>query len=109
MTDRDRSATGRIERELQGEKANALKAAIAALEDALAALRTADAALAAPGVPPPGLAARRHDLFAEAAERLWWLVVQREAMGLVHHDIFLEALAVPRAVRRAMGPRARRR
>ncbi len=70
-----------LQRDLQAERAAALARAVERLEEAL----------------------------AHAAERLWFLVIQREAVGLLRHESVLEALQVPREVRAAMGPRPRRR
>lgn len=82
-----------IERELAGERAGALARAFEALERALADLER-------------GLG-RREPLLAEARERLWYLVVQREAMGLARHEVVYELLRVPAEVRGLMGPRRR--
>lgn len=49
---------------------------------------------------------RREHVLAEAAERFWCLIVQREAIGLTHHDDLIEILAVPREVIARMGLRA---
>ncbi len=79
-------------REIQSEKASTLARAARGLEQALAEL--ADA--------PPE---RRDDALAEAAERLWCVVVQREAMGVLRHETLFEAYKVPWDVRLRMGPR----
>jgi hypothetical protein len=70
-----------IEHELKAERAASLGRAGAALERALAAWR------AAPGP----------ETLREAQKRLWYLVVQREAMGLRRHRDLYEAYAVPKA------------
>ena len=90
-------------RDLQAERANALGRASGRLEAALADLAEAEAALAA----SPGERRRvaRQEALAEAAERLWFLVIQREALGLSCHDVIHEVFEVPRSVRAAMGPR----
>ncbi len=96
-------------RDLRAERASALARATERLEAALAALAEADQALAA----APTAAARelRREALAHAGERLWFLVVQREALGLYRHEPVHEVLRVPREVRAAMGPAgpARRR
>lgn len=84
-----------VRREILGEKTSALSTAIRALESALAAIGRARPE-------------ERREAVAEAGERLWYVVVQREAMGLHRHDILYEILAVPGEVRGAMGPRRRR-
>jgi hypothetical protein len=85
-----------IVREIRQEKVGALAQAVEALEEALAALR---------GV-ADGPA--RAEALAAAGERLWYVVIQREAMGLLRHDTLFDVLHVPAAVRRVMGPRAGR-
>jgi hypothetical protein len=84
-----------IEREITGERAGSLARMVEALEAALLAWREA-----AP--------AHRTELLAEAGERLWFVVVQREALGLMRHDVLYEVLRVPPEVRGAMGPRRTR-
>jgi hypothetical protein len=90
-----------IQREIRAEKAGALQRAGEALEGALAELARFDAA--------GGPAAERARLVAEAGERLWFVVIQREAMGLLRHDVVHEVHRIPADVRRAMGPRRGRR
>ncbi|HEY5675718.1 MAG TPA: DUF6665 family protein [Myxococcales bacterium] len=84
-----------VESEIVGERAGAMARAMEALEAALHAWREA----------PP---AHRQDLLEEAGELLWFVVVQREALGLARHEVVYEVLKVPGEVRRAMGPRRRR-
>lgn len=92
-----------LEQELVAERASTLRVAFLALERALGELGDAERALAAGA--DAAVAARRDELFAEAAERLWSLLVQREALGLFHHQDVLDVLRVPPAVHLAMGPR----
>ena len=84
-----------VESEIVGERAGALSRAMEALEAALHAWREA----------PP---ARRQELLEEAGELLWFVVVQREAIGISRHEVVYDVLKVPGEVRRAMGPRRRR-
>jgi hypothetical protein len=86
-----------IEQEIVGERAGALARAVEALERALLDLAGA-------GGHPHRL---RQLLLEEAGERLWFVVVHREAIGLTRHDVLYEVLRVPAEVRRAMGPRRR--
>jgi hypothetical protein len=81
-----------VRREIRGEQTSSLARAGRALEAALEELSGARGAL-------------RADALAEAAERLWFVVIQREAMGLFRHDHVYEVYRVPREVRAAMGPR----
>jgi hypothetical protein len=98
-----------IEQELLAEKASALARAGEGLSAALAGLARADAALAA-ATPDQrtALHARRRELRDVAAERLWFLLVQREAIGLVQHEAMLREQRVPAEVRLLAGPRPRR-
>ncbi len=95
-----------IQRDLQAERASALARATEQLESALADLAAAKAALAA--APSAAARALRREALEHAAERLWFLVIQREAVGLRRHEDLHDALRVPREVRAAMGPRRRR-
>ncbi len=88
-----------IDKEILGERAGALARAVEALERALRELAGAGA-----------LQHRlRQLLLEEAGERLWFVVVHREAIGLTRHEVLYEVLRVPAEVRRAMGPRRRTR
>lgn len=104
--DRKHQAFQRTERDLHGERAAALGRAAHAFEAALAEHAAAEAACAAD--PSPGPLARRRAAVADAGERLWYLVIQREAVGLRRHDELLETLRLPRDVRASMGPKPRR-
>ncbi len=79
--------------EILAEKAAALNHATHLLEEALYDLAH---------VP----AERREHVLAEAAERFWCLIVQREAVGITHHEDLIEILAVPHEVIALMGLRA---
>jgi hypothetical protein len=96
-----------VVREIASEKAGALSRVAEALERALADLARADAAVAAATRATAALLAYRQDCLSEAGERLWYLVIQREALGLMRHDTVFDVYRVPREVRLAMGPRRR--
>jgi len=97
-----------IEQELLAEKASALALAGDNLAAALAVLAQVDAALAdASPEQRSDLAPRRRKLRDEAAERLWYLLVQREAIGLFQHEAMLREQRVPVEVRLLAGPRRR--
>jgi hypothetical protein len=97
-----------IEQELLAEKATALAHANDRLAAALATLAAAEAALAgATAEDRPALEQRRRELRATAAERLWFLLVQREAIGLYQHEGALREHRVPTDVRLLAGPRLR--
>jgi hypothetical protein len=96
-------AHGALLEELRSERASSLARVADRFEVALRELAEVEAALAArPGA--AGLAARRADALAHAGERLWVLVVQREALGLSRHDLLDEVYRIPRAVHAAMRP-----
>jgi hypothetical protein len=101
MTQDPSRAYEAIELELLEEKAATLARAAERLEAALAALAAAETDPAA----TPG----RAELIEEAAEALWFVVVQREAIGLTAHDEVFRIYGVPERVRRFMGPRRRGR
>ena len=94
-----------VVREIRLEKAGALARVAEALERALGELTRAEAALSGAGRATSALLARRDDCLSEAAERLWYLVIQREALGLMRHETVFDVYRVPREVRLAMGPR----
>jgi hypothetical protein len=86
-----------VEKELLAEKAAALGRAGDALAAALAAYRSVQAD-----------ATRRRELRDIAAERLWYVLVQREAVGIFQHEGMLREQRVPPEVRLLAGPRPRR-
>ncbi len=94
-----------LTRDLQAERAASRARTVERLETALRAYGAAAAACAAD--PTPEADDRRRRALAHAGERLWYLVIQREAVGLRRHDEALDVLRVPREVRAAMGPSAR--
>jgi hypothetical protein len=95
-----------IEQELAAEKAATLGRAGDRFAAALAALARLDEEIAREG-PDAARARKRRDLHAEAAERLWFLIVQREAVGLGHHDGIYQLYRVPPDLRALAGPRRR--
>jgi hypothetical protein len=82
-----------LEWEILAEQAHALSRATERLEESLSRLKRADQATGAVD------AAARDSILDEAGTRLWHLIVQREAMGITHHDILYEVLRVPPEVR----------
>jgi hypothetical protein len=83
-----------VELELMAEKASALALAAGKLEAALAALAAADQPAA-----PEATRKRRSELRSEAARRLWYLIVQREAIGLRSHEDVFRLYRIPAEVR----------
>lgn len=49
-------------------------------------------------------ARHREELLDDAAERVYFVIVQREAMQLSHDDYFLDRYEVPAEVRSRIGP-----
>lgn len=98
-----------VERELQAEKASALAVAAERLQMALADLGEAERAFesAIEASARQELAEKHEALRAHAAERLWFLLVQREALGLTHHENVLAFYRVPPGLRRVAGLRLR--
>ena len=96
------SANPGLDYEIAQEKAAALGRMGRRLEAALAALAAFDAAATDAG---PGGTGDRPALVAEAAEALWMLAVQREAVGLCSFSALLRDYAVPAEVADRMGPR----
>jgi hypothetical protein len=73
--------------QLRGEQAHALKRVARTLESLLDELSRLQAGLETlPHSAREGQRARHRELRAEAEKYLWYLVVQREAMGLWNHD-----------------------
>ena len=52
--------------------------------------------------------ARRSELLADAAELVFFFVIQREAMKLPLHDGLFDDYGIPEEVRKRMGPRESR-
>ena len=72
---------------MRGEQAHALKRVARTLESLLSELAAIEAALPAlPAAEVAGQRARHATLRAEAQKYLWYLVVQREALGLFNHE-----------------------
>jgi uncharacterized protein DUF6665 len=94
-----------IEAEILGEQTSALARATRLLEDALQRLEQATRAAAASS---RSAALVRTEALAEARELLWNVLVQREAMGILHHEILYDALRVPAEVRVHPRPRGGR-
>ena len=88
-----------FEYELQAEKAASLGRVAAKMEAACAQLRDLDER----GVRGP----ERDAMVAEAAEYVWFYVVQREAMGWRDHREALAIYRVPPELVARMGPRRR--
>ncbi len=92
--------------EIQHEKAATYFAAVKKMVESLEALKAFDAAeISTTG--QPHKAARRAELLAEAAERVYFVIIQREAMRLSGSEKFFEDYEVPAEVKARLGPRKR--
>jgi hypothetical protein len=106
MSGRDPFASP-IDYEILEEKAATLARVTARLEAALAALEALDGEIARAEAPSAETLAQRANLLEEAAQWLWYVVIQREAVGVTSHDALFEAYRIPPQVRRLMGPKRR--
>jgi hypothetical protein len=79
-------------RELHQDPLHALACATGRLAEALRELEYARE------IAPPGAAASE-PLLQEVRDRLWTVIVQREALGIRGHAVLLEVLRVPPEVR----------
>ena len=98
-----RDSVNPIEVELLQEKAAAYFAACRKMVEALEALGRCDDSSVRNGEQ----ARRRVELLEEAAERVYFVLIQREAMRLSYPEKFLEDYEVPLEVRQRLGPRKR--
>jgi hypothetical protein len=92
--------------EIQQETAAAYFAACRKMVDSLEALRIHDRT-AASATPNHERIARRSALLEDAAERVHFVVIQREAMKLLCSEDFFEDYGVPAEVRTRLGRRRR--
>jgi hypothetical protein len=93
--------------EIRQEAAAAYFAACRKMVDSLEALKAFDRAIAS-SARKKGEMTRRSDLLEEAAERVYFVVIQREAMKLSYSETFFEHYEVPHEVRTCLGPRLRK-
>ena len=96
---------GALERELVGERANALGRIAASMEKALEDLRQFDREGSDRTAGADGEPVTRDELVAVAAERVWFYVVQRESIGWYRHEEALRSYRVPAELILRMGPR----
>ena len=93
--------------EIRQEMADAYFAACRKMVDALGALEAFDSAVASPARDNKEIT-RRSELLEEAAERVYFVVIQREAMKLCSRDEFFSDYGIPDEVRKRLGPRQRK-
>jgi hypothetical protein len=88
-----------IEVEIQKEKVSALRNLGARIESLLAELARLERELPSLQGPPRAQCVARHkELRAEAEKQRWYLVIQREALGLRQHADLDEIYPLPPAV-----------
>jgi hypothetical protein len=90
--------------EIRAESAAAYFAACRRMVDSLEALKVCDVSSLAQTAEQ---FARRADLLAEAAERVFFVIIQREAMGFPAREEFFEDYGVPLEVRSRIEPKRR--
>jgi len=93
--------------EIQQEMAAAYFAACRKMVDSLEALKAFDRAVVS-SIQDNEQITRRSELLEEAAERVYFVVIQREAMRLSCFEEFLEDYEIPDEVRTRLGPRRRK-
>ena len=93
--------------EIQQEMAAAYFAACRKMVDSLEALKAFDRAVASSTLDNEQIT-RRSELLEDAGERVYFVVIQREAMKLSCFEEFFEDYEVPDEVRTRLGPRRRK-
>jgi len=93
--------------EILQETAAAYFAACRKMVDSLEALKAFDQAVASSTRDNEQIR-RRSELLEDAAERVYFVVIQREAMKLSHYEEFFENYAVPNEVRTRLGAKRRK-
>jgi hypothetical protein len=93
--------------EIQQEMAAAYFAACRKMVDSLEALETFDRAVTS-STRADDQGMRRSGLVEAAAERVYFVVIQREAMKLSGYEEFFKAYQVPNEVRARLGTRRRK-
>jgi hypothetical protein len=106
MTSKDRDDPLAIE--IQQETAAAYFGACRKMVDSLEALKDFDRAVTAATRDTMQIT-RRSELLEDAAERVYFVIIQREAMKLSRDEHFFEHYEVPGEVRMRLGPRRRER
>lgn len=90
--------------EIRQEMAAAYFAACKKMVDSLEALKAFDLTPVSPALSKIQFI-RRSELFEEAAERVHFVVIQREAMNLSCFEEFFKDYEIPDEVRTRMGPK----
>jgi len=90
--------------EIRQEMAEAYFAACRKMVDSLEALKAFDGAVAS-SIPDNERITRRAELLEEAGERVFFVVIQREAMNFSCFEEFFKDYEIPDEVRTRLGPR----
>lgn len=92
--------------EIRHEAATSYFTACQQMSDAIEALKAFDRTA---GSSPcaTGPTQRRTNLLEEAAERVFFVLIQREAMKFSHSDKFFKDYGIPAEVRACLGPKRR--
>jgi hypothetical protein len=93
--------------EIRQEAASAYFAACRKMVDSLEALKAFDRTLAS-ATPCNKQITCRSELLEDAIERVYFVVIQREAMKLSYYEGFFEHYGVPDEVKTRLGPRRRK-
>ena len=93
--------------EIQQEMAASYFAACGKMVDSLEALKAFDRAVAS-STPHHEQITRRSELLEDATERVYFVVIQREAMKLSCFEEFFQDYEIPDEVRTRLGPRRRK-
>jgi hypothetical protein len=93
--------------EIQQETAQAYFAACRKMVDSLEALKAFDSVVAS-STGDKGQVTRRSELIEDAAERVYFVVIQREAMKFSYYEEFFEDYGVPDEVRTRLGTKRRK-
>ena len=93
--------------EIQQEMAAAYFAACRKMVDSLEALKAFDRAVASSTLDNEQIT-RRYELLEDAGERVYFVVIQREAMKLSCFEEFFQDYEIPEEVRARWGPRRRK-
>ena len=93
--------------EIRQEMATAYFAACRKMVDSLEALKVFDRGVASSALGNEQIR-RRAELLEDAAERVYFTVIQREAMKLSGYEEFFEAYEVPNEVKARLAPRRRK-
>ena len=102
----DLDADNPLAAEIRQEMAEAYFAACRKMVDSLETLKAFDHAAASSALGAEQIM-RRSELLEDAAERVYFVVIQREAMNLSGYEEFFEDYEVSNEVRTRLGPRRR--